>query len=558
MPLPQLVCAGLRLGTLLVAGWQKAAARSASSIAGTLAAMLVLAVSVAFSGCAPASNPVVAQPASTTPAVATARPTLTATPTPSPSPTSTPTPRPKAKLSPSPTATFPPLVPTVTQVDSLTVEQYPVVATGVDTPDHLEYLQRLGQGTLQKRAAWRSVSPSVRIDHANAILGRFGYRLLLKQKAGDDTTYYDLLRGESPVKSDFTFFSTPSVNDKGTDFALIVEDKDSIYLVRNGSATPWEASQHAYTFPVFAGDDLVSVMVDETNAPEETLSVLRGDKPVFSLTVPGPTVSNPVKKLAAWNGHWVLEVDGQVWVEGQNLGRQQGYAEVFGWQLLAGKPFYFYRPSANGPIRLSYDGRDLPLSYDEVIHYQCCEPAIFNVQGNDSMVWFHASRDGKWYYVEIGNYTTSVTGAEPASPSSGILPASDSPEPALRQGTLEQAETAVGFALRIPTYLPEGAIPEGPVSYYAEEGRGLISLRYHLGSHTLAVELHIPPLEDVQAFSDRVAPVGGYPALILTQPSSADAATPTSIVTWRDGPVTYEVKGDLPVDELVAVAQSMY
>ena len=34
----------------------------------------------------------------------------------------------------------------------------------------------------------------------------------------------------------------------------------------------------------------------------------------------------------------------------------------------------------------------------------CCEPAAFNVAGNETMVWFHALRDGVWYYVEMGVY----------------------------------------------------------------------------------------------------------------------------------------------------------
>jgi len=46
----------------------------------------------------------------------------------------------------------------------------------------------------------------------------------------------------------------------------------------------------------------------------------------------------------------------------------------------------------------------LPYQYDEVVHYDCCEAAAFNVAGNERMVWFHALRDGIWYYVEMGVY----------------------------------------------------------------------------------------------------------------------------------------------------------
>jgi hypothetical protein len=30
---------------------------------------------------------------------------------------------------------------------------------------------------------------------------------------------------------------------------------------------------------------------------------------------------------------------------------------------------------------------------------------MFNVSGNENMVWFHARRDGMWYYVEMGIYS---------------------------------------------------------------------------------------------------------------------------------------------------------
>jgi hypothetical protein len=73
--------------------------------------------------------------------------------------------------------------------------------------------------------------------------------------------------------------------------------------------------------------------------------------------------------------------------------------EIFNWQLLGGKPFYFCQ--AGDGVRLVYDGQALPVQYAEVIHYRCCEPAAFNVGSNEQMAWFYARRDNAWYYVEI-------------------------------------------------------------------------------------------------------------------------------------------------------------
>ncbi len=104
----------------------------------------------------------------------------------------------------------------------------------------------------------------------------------------------------------------------------------------------------------------------------------------------------------SWNGHWVLEVDGQVIIDGKNLNEELGYEEIFAWQLLAGQPFYFFRKG--GRIGVSYAGQTLAPRYDDVIHDKCCEPAAFNVAGNGTMVWGYALRNGIWNYIEMGVY----------------------------------------------------------------------------------------------------------------------------------------------------------
>jgi len=75
---------------------------------------------------------------------------------------------------------------------------------------------------------------------------------------------------------------------------------------------------------------------------------------------------------------------------------------------LHGEPFYFFAPAASSPggrIAMSYAGQEVvPYVYDEVVHYQCCEPSMFNLSGNETMVWFYGLRDGMWYYVEAGVY----------------------------------------------------------------------------------------------------------------------------------------------------------
>ena len=89
-------------------------------------------------------------------------------------------------------------------------------------------------------------------------------------------------------------------------------------------------------------------------------------------------------------------------VDGKSLNEEQGYDEMFGWRPLNGKPFYFFKMGDR--IGVSYADEVLPYQYEEVIHYRCCGPAAFNVGNSEVMVWFHALKNGMWYYVEMGIY----------------------------------------------------------------------------------------------------------------------------------------------------------
>lgn len=285
----------------------------------------------------------------------------------------------------------------------LTIEEYPIVAQGVDTPSHFEYFQRIPSDVLDRRRPWREPSAEGSLESYNAALATFGYRLVLKRKPGWDYPFYDLYEGESLVKSDLDAIWPVSVNSAGDDFALLVEKLNGpTYLVRRETIEQWDQGRHCYIPPVFVGDDLVAVEVGEQH---ERYVVRREGKTVYDFTAlvaPGPRADNPVRGLWSWAGHWVLEVEGQVIMDGRSLNQELGYDEIFGWRLLKGQPFYFFRK--NNRIGVSYAGQELPCQYDEVIHYRCCEPAAFNVFGNEMMVWFHALRDGMWYYVEMGIY----------------------------------------------------------------------------------------------------------------------------------------------------------
>jgi hypothetical protein len=278
----------------------------------------------------------------------------------------------------------------------LSVEEYPIVAQEVDSPEHLEYLQRISAATLSKRQAWREPSAERVVESANKALEEFGYRL--EPVASEPVPTYQLYRDHTVIRKGITRFWPVTVNERRDDFVLLIEiNHRDMEMVQRGKVEAWNPGPEVRTPPVYYGNDLVSTRQEGL----ETIRLERGDEVLYTVQVE-PQVDNPVKGLWGWDGHWVLEVDGQLIIDGQSLNEELGYNEVFGWALLGGKPFYFF--SQGGQVRLSYAGETLPYTYDDVVHYQCCEPAAFNPRYNEDMVWFHALRDGTWHYVEAGAY----------------------------------------------------------------------------------------------------------------------------------------------------------
>jgi hypothetical protein len=179
---------------------------------------------------------------------------------------------------------------------------------------------------------------------------------------------------------------------------LFDDSNGGTWLAQKGSLTEWDVSLHMFTPPVFVGDDFYWVSWEPQGS---RVMVQRNGETIFQFSAMF-MVKNPVQALVAYDGHWVLEVDGFLIQDGKNLNNELGYDEIFGFSLVKGRPFYFF--TKDGLTRINYNGEVLPVEYDSVVHYNCCEPAMFNNGSNASMVWFYALKDGKWNYVEIGNY----------------------------------------------------------------------------------------------------------------------------------------------------------
>lgn len=161
----------------------------------------------------------------------------------------------------------------------------------------------------------------------------------------------------------------------------------------------------------WGGGELVAlVFTDAQNKPEQFIKVYTQTETIFTTSAGMPSPVMPLQSLWTYGRHWALEIlyatpevwAGQVFIDGALLNQEKAYDEAFGFQLLAGMPFYFYQRS--GSIGISYDGQEADLGYTNIPHYLCCAESTLNPIPAQNMVAFFAQRNEAWYYVELGKF----------------------------------------------------------------------------------------------------------------------------------------------------------
>jgi|GEM_PF-712114 len=204
-------------------------------------------------------------------------------------------------------------------------------------------------------------------------------------------------------------------------------DNDHIQSRPTGSLPGWAMKRHESErkdlvhyeeAPLFQGkvltartntDSIVDATVEVRLDEEVVLSVPAGD-------LTHSAVMDVVFGVWVHGEHWYMEMahvayetegnifkgitQGEIFRSGESLSQLFGYDETFGFQILAGEPFFFF--NKEGEIGLNYAGEELLLGFDEVAHHYCCGFSIYNPAHFENMVAFFASREGKRYYVEAG------------------------------------------------------------------------------------------------------------------------------------------------------------
>lgn len=290
------------------------------------------------------------------------------------------------------------LLTTSNEPAELIVEEYEIVDTDTDSPTHLEFLQRIPSTVTEKRALWKYLTPDRAVQDINTILTKYGYSLEHDPMMSSYT--YRVFKGYTILLDGVYPLGSATENQAQSDFALLLQtNAGSSFLLQKTGVQEWQAGESIAFAPIYYQDELIYPVIASTiQITSESGQV------IYETALPSNPVMNPIQTFQSWNGHWILEKEGELIMDGESLNKELGFEAIFDWQVIRGEPFFFFREEKNGPYSMMYAGQQFEQKYADIVHYQCCEPGAFNPNGNAYMTWFYASRAGKWYYVEVGTY----------------------------------------------------------------------------------------------------------------------------------------------------------
>lgn len=164
------------------------------------------------------------------------------------------------------------------------------------------------------------------------------------------------------------------------------------------------------------GDKKVEISSPTALGDAQFLAVMEDGKTILTVDVGQASPISPYLGLWEYGTDWYLEAayvnvreennitaiepTGMVYLNGVSLNEEHGFEETFGFQLLNGKPFFFYQE--NGKIGFSWDGTLYEKRWDSIPHYNCCSAGAFNPIPAEKMVSFFAEKGSESYYVELG------------------------------------------------------------------------------------------------------------------------------------------------------------
>ncbi len=303
---------------------------------------------------------------------------------------------------------------------SFIVEEYRLIpvpeSVGEYTADIVEasfanemFLKKL-RDAKQKRAKWRGPVMSNEnracvqdVLCLNEILKEFDYRIEKQILQDENRIVFNLFKGTEQVVSGLDAIQHFSLNWQGDRFVLFVykytEGINQKYYLVNEEGIDQFDSKISLPDPLFVENSLMSIVPG--NERDEFL-VKKEGRAVYSFTSRYWDLCGVVKAFFPFKNSWVIEYDDSVVADGEDIGRLNNFSMLFYFRILKERLFSFLKKDEK--IQIRFDGKTMPVAYDEVIHYMCCEYALMNPKMNNNMVWFFAVKDGYLYYVEAGIY----------------------------------------------------------------------------------------------------------------------------------------------------------
>ena len=141
----------------------------------------------------------------------------------------------------------------------------------------------------------------------------------------------------------------------------------------------------------------------------ERITIFKTGVTVYEIET-GTTGSSGLLQAWAYDDHWVIEfitaeMDVDIIYDGQSQKFAHGYDEVFGFQILADRPFYFFR--RNDSWGVNFDNQEYYLNYDDIPYTNISIGMDVSVTQYQNMVLFQAERDNQRYSVVIGVFPES-------------------------------------------------------------------------------------------------------------------------------------------------------
>ncbi len=261
-----------------------------------------------------------------------------------------------------------------------------------------------------------------------------------------------------------------------------VDGTQESVLARHRAQRERAADTRVPTQAMLGADRLEARVVEKPGSGKGyTLAVelTRNGQVVYTAPAGMVTPEAGLRGVWAYGGHWALEVvratekataknpagyvtSGEIILDGVSLNQQHGYDETFGFQLMDGKPFYFFRKGDLYGALLN--GASAAFGYSQLPHNACCSAAAMNPRAGDNIVSFFATRSSVWRYVEIGIFEAPTAGTTPALPTAAPARPTPSVTPAGAAGRIVFPAGSTSASL-------PGELPVNGLAAYTLAGR---------------------------------------------------------------------------------------